>query len=650
MPRDLVLQVIEQVRGNALDETAKDLDKLAGRTDDAAGSAKDYSATLKELEARIASTRLKIQDLGAEFVATSEKATGKELSGERSLLRQLEKIRKELEEAAPDLAPAGAVIGAAMGARAGEGFAGSFFDSVGSLPSKLRGSLLVAAAGAAAATAPLLGASIAGAVTGTVGVGGIAGGIAAASKDPAVRAAAAAFGEDISAEFFSGGQAFVGPTIESLAILEQAFKDMDLGDSWERVAPFVTRIAEGIAGMGTKFMPGFNRALDAAGPALEILADRLPGIGDALGDMIGDISESEGALEGWIFVLRLVESTIRVAGSTITWLSNRFHDLVSTAIAVTGVMEDLPIFKLQELAGIDMSELNDKLEALRAQSEGAKGGLDGLTDAGKKTTFGMYEQGNAAHALADAVRRLHDEYSDYLGIQMGVDQANRRVAESLLDLKKTLRENGNEWRDNTEEGLENRAMLSAMVAALIQQRDESIAAGRANQAGGLSATDATTRFEAELDALRRLAVAAGISKEVLQDLVGDYYIRVHVTTGETTYSNALARAISGQSRISGFQHGGDPPIGDAFWVGEAGAELMRLSPRPHIYSHQESKAMMSSSASTARETAQTLATIVLLLKDLTKRPAASTINVYAPPGMSPQELSAVVSREQAWNN
>lgn len=105
MARDLVLEVIEQVRGNALGEAAKDLDQVASKTDIAAGSARDYSAELKSLDTQISATRLKIRDLGAEFATTNEKATSKELGGERSLLRQLERIRKELEDAAPDLAP-----------------------------------------------------------------------------------------------------------------------------------------------------------------------------------------------------------------------------------------------------------------------------------------------------------------------------------------------------------------------------------------------------------------------------------------------------------------------------------------------------------------------------------------------------------------
>lgn len=484
---------------------------------------------------------------------------------------------------------------------------------------------------------------LAGAVTGAVGVGGIAGGIAAASRDPGVRAAASEFGKSISDEFFAGGQAFVNPTIESLGILEQAFRDMDLGDSWERVAPFVTRVAEGIAGMGTRFMPGFNRALEASGPALELLAQELPEIGDALGNMLADFAESEGTLEGWHLLLGTVTAVIRSTGVVVKFLGDEFHrsleimrEFSDAALAVSGALEDIPGNEVWR-------RINNGLEEVRGTSHKAQRGMEGMDNATRKTTFGFFEQGDAAHALADAVRRLHDEYSDYLGVQMSVDQANRRVQEGLLKLRETLRENGRDWRANTEAGLENRAALSSQVEALIRQR-------QANIDAGMSASDATTRFEAELDALRKLAIAAGISKEALQDLVGDYFVRVNVTTtGDAAYRAAIARAISGNDRISGFQHGGDPPIGEPFWVGEGGRpELMVLTPRPHVFSHQQSQSMAAGGVATARQTAEALAEISQTLKRLEQR-QPTVINVNAPEGMSPRELAAVVDREMAWN-
>lgn len=637
MARDLVLEVIEQVRGNALGEAAKDLDRVADKTDSAADAARDYTGDLKALDAQVGATRLRIQALGAEFVATADKATGKELRGERSLLGQLEKIRKELEDAAPDLAPAGAAVGAAMGAKAGQTFVGTFFDSVGSLPTKLRGTLMVGVVAIAAAAAPAIGASIAGAVVGAVGAGGLAGGIAAASRDPGVRAAATDFGQAISDEFFSGGQAFVGPTIESLAILQDAFADMDLGDSWERVAPYVTRIAEGVAGLGTEFMPGFNRALDRAGPGLELMAQELPQIGAALGNMVGDIAESEGALEGLLFVFNMVEGTITAVGGTITWLSNRFHDLVGVAIGVTDVLEELPIFWLQDLAGIDMAELNDGLENLRGRAEGAEAGVTGVTDAGRAQIPTLYAQRTATAALADEVERLSQEYSDYLGIQMGVDQANQRFAESMLRLKDTLAGGRKDWADNTEAGLANRAMLTNAVAALIAVRD-------ANLKNKMPAEQATAQFKAQLDVLSELATKAGISKETLDDLVGDYYINVHIK------ASPVAGKSERLSDLLGFAAGGDPPIGEPFWVGEGGRpELMVLSPRPHVYSAQQSAQMVAGGNAAAAKQTALLEAIVALLHDQ-RRPQQQTFNILAPEGASPRETAAVVARELAWNS
>ena len=645
MARDLVLEVIEQVRGNALASAARDLDKVAGSTDDAAGSARDYTGDLKKLDAQISSTQLRIRALGAEFVSTGDKATGKDLRGERSLLGQLEKIRKELEQATPGLAEAAGAAGQAAGGNAGQGFISSFFDTLSDIPGRLRGAALVGVAGVAVAAAPAIGASVAGAVLGGVGAGGIIGGVAAASKDPRVRAEAAAFGEDISAQFFSGGKSFTGPVIESLAILRDAFHDMDLGSSWERVAPFVTKVAEGIAGMGQRFMPGFNRALDAAGPGLDVLGTMLPRIGAALGDMVGDIAQSEGALEGLMFVLKMVESGLRVTGDVITFLSNRFHELVAVGAEVSGVLEDLPIFELQKLFGIDFGRFNDHMEDIRDTSAAAKAGLGGLAEAGHVWSRSMLTQEHAATQLAAAVDRLHQEYSDFFDVQMSQDQANQRVSEGMLRLKEALKENGREWRDNTEAGLANRAALSGQVDALIRQREANIAAG-------MSASEATAQFAAQLDALSRLARAAGITKEALQDLVGDYQVTVNVTTtGDAAYRAAISRALSGNTgRISGFAAGGEPPIGEPFWVGEGGRpELMVLTPRPRVFSHQESKTMVAAGGAGAAQTAQALAGIAQTLELLTRRPPP-VVNLYAVPVQTAQELTATVARELAWSS
>lgn len=610
MARDLVLEVIEQVRGNALGDAARDLEGLAKKTDTASGSAKNYTGSLKTLDAQIEQTRSKIRTLGVEFVATQEKTVSTDLRAQRGLLRQLERIRKELTDA---------------GAEAGASFGAGFLTKLGALPSQARGLLLVAGVGVGAALAPVIGAAVSGAVVGAVGAGGIAGGIAAASRDPNVRAAATDFSEAISAEFFSGGGAFVGPTIEALGILQQAFDDLDLGDSWQRVAPYVTQVASGIAGMAERFMPGFNRALDAAGPALSILAQELPEIGDALSDMLTDISESEGTLEGWAYTLEFVESAIRATGQILGWLGDRFHDMVRFAAFMSGVLEDIPLPQF----GDRMRDINDKFEQILSSSERATGGIE--------------QHASATRNLNRQYEQLLATYSEHLGIAMSVDQANQQVFEGLLRLKAELKENGKDWRTTTEAGLANRDALISQVQALIRQR-------QANIDARMSAEEATARFEAELHALEQLAIKAGISKQALDDLVGDYHVNiVYSSTGADTYSRALARALTGRDSLSGFAHGGNPPIGEPFWVGEAGKELMMLTPRPQVFSHQQSKAMAGQAADTARQTSQALTEVLNLLREIKERPAVQ-INVNAPETMSPRELSAVVARELAWAN
>lgn len=621
MARDLVLEVVEQVRGNALDAAARDLDVVASKTDHAAGSARDYSTDLKKLETQIDATKAKIRSLGAEFVSTHEKTVRSELRGERSLLGQLEKIRKELEDAGPGGLGLGSALGEAVGTRAGKGFVTSFMDGVQELPSMLRGTLIGAVIVGAISAAPMLGAVIAGAVVGTVGVGGLVGGIAAASRDPGVRSAASDFGKVVSGEFFGGGEAFVEPTIKSLAILQDAFTDLDLGSSWAKVAPYVTKVAEGIAGLGERFMPGFNRALEASGPALEVLAEQLPEIGGALSDMLIDVSESKGSLEGWMFLLKTIVSTIKFTGEALGWLGDRFYEQIRILDIWTGGLAKL----------VDIPVVSDLDKWLTE-----------VANAENRAAMGTKTYGAAVSQLNLSYLDLIDTYNDYLGMQLNVDEANQRAAESLLRFRQSLKENGKDWRTTTEEGLANRGMLLSLVQAYMQMRDANIANGQAT-------SKANAQFQAQLDMLRQLAAQGGATKQVLDDLVGDYNINVHINA-------ELAKALQGKgasakaARIGdllGFAGGGDPPTNDMFWVGEQGAELMRLGPKPHVYSHQESQAMAAGGGTSMRQVAETLAQIVTMLQILEKR-QPTVINVNATERQSPKELAAAVQREMNW--
>src|SRR6185503_4359009 len=224
-----------------------------------------------------------IRNLGEEFDRTGDTSLFGDLRKERARLRELERIAKE------------------AGQGASKAFGGGMLDFGGSGIRPVHAALggLVAFA---AAAAPTIGAMIAGAVTGAVGLGGIAGGIFAASRDPGVERAWQQFASNVSSKFFQMGSNFAEPLVNAAGTMERAFDNLDLKGLFDKAAPYIDDLSEGLAGFAKNLGIGLSKAMDVAGPALEILGRELPDIGDALGYMFSKMAESKGTLQGFLFL------------------------------------------------------------------------------------------------------------------------------------------------------------------------------------------------------------------------------------------------------------------------------------------------------------------------------------------------------------
>lgn len=513
---DLILNVIEKTTGNALREGADDLDHLGDSADHASTSVHNLGKDTGFVSSEITRLRTHIRDLSAEVNRTGNTTLFKDIKADKSQLRQFENLAKSLLP---------------VGAAGGGEFKKGFLSTMGDLGSSLRGAMIPAAIGMAAVASPIIGAAIAGAVVGGVGIGGIAGGIAAAAQDPLVKAAGSVFASQIGEDFAQVGHAFVGPVIESLAILEKGFRDMHLEAAFAKVAPLVESLARGIAGLGTEFMPGFNRALDAAGPALSVLAQELPQIGAAFGDMLAEIAESKGAVEGLHFVLELIESTLRATGTAVAWLSDRFHELATMAADFTGAMEDiagsLPLVG-STIGGV-FANANDKLEemlgtgpeltkAFRAIGEGADGASSSMATgitAAAQLKLAQDAAADSAKAQAKALDDLKRSLDSAFNAVMSLDQANLAIQQDTLALKKAVDQHGASLSKNTDNGLANRRMLLGLVQDYERQRE---AASTSKDA----TAKATAKFNDQVGALRALAEKLGFSKSELDKLLGKY--------------------------------------------------------------------------------------------------------------------------------
>ncbi len=622
--RDLILQLTERKSGNALTEVATELDGLARGVDTNTKHMKEMEDGTKSLEGEIAKTTDRIKDLRLQVAKTGDESLFGDIRKEEARLRNLNKtlegLTPELEKAQrAGLAQARSmetatqtaarlrqeilkttnhikamrlefaktkdqsVLGdihkaesdlrelkktleavGSSGATAGTSFFSTFAGAFKDLPV---GPMLIGGLVAAVVAAlPLIGGIVAGAVTGLAGVGGIAGGIFAASKDERVRSAASAFGNTLSSEFFSSGDAFITPIVRSLGILQESFQGLDLQGSFARAAPYVTVLAQGIGDLATKFMPGFNKALDRAGPFIRATAVGLGEIGNALGGFLDDSSRSKGALQGLELGFNLISGTIAATGKIIEWLSDRLHDM---NVGVENVSDFFT--QLTDAIGLPVAGLHNFTNGMHEFNEQTpKAGhfIDTFGDS-------LHRASQQVAHMDEAMKTMNAEFDEWINKSLGVSNAAIAVAQDFADLGQS---GAKGWKLNTQAGRDHQKMVNDTIADLQRQRDAAIAAGDGSKA---SIDAANKSYQDQLDNLKKIALGLGATKAEVDALAGDYNVNVYYKLhSEGSAPPGLAAEI--QSVVKKRAMGGPVMAGQPYIVGENHPELFVPSTNGYI--------------------------------------------------------------------
>lgn len=449
-----------------------------------------------------------------------------------------------------------------------DGMAGAF--DLGGEGIRPRNAAIGGAVGAVAILAPAIGAVIAGALSGTVVGAAMAGGILSAIHEPAVASAAQTFGESISHEFFSGGDAFVGPIIESLGILQKDFQDMNLGDAFAKVAPYVAIVAGGIGDLGKNLMPGFNKLLDRAGPFSEIFAGGLADLGSALGDFLDQISSSPGALEGLYGGMKMLSGAVVVLGRMLNGLADAFDLIIREYAGISGALEDIPFL---DTFG-QFAKMNDYFEDLAASGQMVTAVVGGVGQsaqgAGAATsTFAGYlaDADNNAKGLSDTLFGLFDA-------EMSASKAADDWEAAIDKLSESVKENGKTLDSHTEKGRENRDALRDLVQAAMDQRE-------ANEKAGMSTQEANEKYAAQILFIEKLAEKLGLAKAEILKLVGVYEVTI-ITNYKThgtppNYNPGNASAASGEVYAPPRATGGPVVAGMPYTINERGRETVTFS-------------------------------------------------------------------------
>jgi hypothetical protein len=619
--------------GETAGDVSRDMTEMAATTAVAAheiekvgDNASEAGRDMMSLAARIEVAKAALHGLSLEFAGSGDKSLTPKIRQARRELSELERVAKTLTPGGP-------------GGGAGPE---SLLSGLGGIGSSLRGALIPVAIGAVVALAPMIGATIAGAVVGGIGAGGIAGGIAMAARDPRVKAAGAEFAAHASDVFRLGGIAFVGPTVESLHILQQGLDRLHLGDALAPLAKMLPDVARGISGFATEAMPGLNRAIAAAGPALAIISEQLPKVGKAFGDMVGDISQSKGAMDGLRFIFVAVEGSLGGLGKLVAGLSDTFHGLESAGASLFGALEDIVT-----LPGMGKNSffavLNDQMETtlgLTPKVTSAWDGIPGRMDAAavaagrlgdqterneaaqKRWTDTLAASATAAIATGAATAGLTASFQaatraagglvaawDALhGRELSADEALLAAKEAVDALGASFKANKGKIDGNSEAALNNRiAMGNAGKAA-------ADAAQKYVEAGG-SINGARKIMEEQKAAAIKSAIANGGNAAAVHKLAGEMFklpknvtakITVNGTQTAKNAVDALIRSINNvnsktvtvttQMRVvgapvKGFASGTPSAPPGLSWVGERGPELMSLVGGERVFPHGQSMSM-----------------------------------------------------------
>jgi hypothetical protein len=485
------------------DKTAKaaaDIGRVAPR------ALKLTERAASELDRQIDETRKSYEKLRDQFERTGDltvfKAMGKELA---KLDKQL-KNRRSIFGDGDDSKKQGLRIGANMAegiaaglSRAGGPVSAALANVFGTLPPHAQmaigGSLIAAVASAA----PFVGAAISGAAVAGIGSGALAAGVAAAFQDARVKAAGQDLALSLKMTFGDIGQDFAGDTVAAMRRIRSEISRLGLREALAPAAGYLRPLTEGLLGLVHNLMPGLRQAIIAAEKPIEAIAAALPRLGTAFGslfEMFARHAEAGAAALTMLFdVIIAGVKVVEVQIEALATMFEIFDKLPNWMTGVTGAWVD------STKAGAEATgEWDTKLAGLRSAIEGTASSTTAATP--QITSFGaaLKEAGYAADWLKQQMDRLNGGF-------VSLHQAEAAYQKALDDFTASIKENGFQFRANTEAGRAN-------IAAYNQLRDAALANAQAayeNKAATGDLVGAQRAGIAVLADARRQFIEAGVA-------------------------------------------------------------------------------------------------------------------------------------------
>lgn len=556
-----------EVGRRTLSQWRREVDATDGSVVKAARSTTGLTAETARLNEEIRTSTARLRDLQLQRARGGDDSLFGDIRKERRHLKQLTQLLDDVREQATK-----------AGGEAGRGFLGSLaatFQGTASTPvigPAFVALLIGAGVAAAAEIGPTIGAMIGGSIAAGFGVGALALGIAGAAKDPRVVAAAKGLGAHVMAEITSAGRPFVDPLLRSFTKFKATFDSLGISKEIARFAPMVDRIADAVTAFVRNAWPGFKRALNQAGPALTVLADSLGAMGKAIGDATGDMAESKGALAGFRTLLLTLIGAVRLFGTVVTWLGDRFidfinigHDMLSLAANVADALG------MDGVAG-KLRQSTDGLVNLAHTGDQARAEFDRITGSAPPAGDAVAGVGSKARIAGRDVAFLNDQVAEAIGSMLDAKDKAINWEEGLDRLRDSIKENGRSLDIHTEKGRSNVRAFQDLVRQAEATRVKNVEAG-------MSAERAAEQFNREVDQVLAIGREAGLTRSQLEKLAKDYRINIIETTFQRTVRQETERENRRANRRA---RGGSVRPWSTYEVTETGPELLTVGKRQYL--------------------------------------------------------------------
>lgn len=470
--------------GETLADAAKAGDKAATAMDNAADEMSEAARAAAKLDNEIGDLNRSLQELAIRQALAGDAGgeLAKQIRAQQAELRKATRARKLV-----DFDPAQAVK---AGADLAGGVAMSFAARLGPLLARapiggMHPAGLAIGLPLTIAAASVVSTAVGGAVVGAAGAGGIVGGLVLASKDARVKAAGEALGSVVEQVLQDSAMSFVPATLDGIGVIENRFRGLQpsLERLFDSASTYIDPVIDDVFRTIEHLMPGVIRAVESAGPVLDSLGNGFVRLGDASSDVLTMLADNadEGA-RALDLVFQAADVGIRTVGNSMQVLTGIF-DFLDTNGGLTWKM----LTGEKKKAGDEADRLREKYSGLKFETR----------------------------SLEEQVSALDDAFGDLFGAQMGVDQAAVRYRQGIRELREELTEGTRTLSINSEEGLKNRAAILDQISVIEQQR-------QARRENGMVVEEANAKYVAEIDALRKSAIAAKFKKSEVDALIGSY--------------------------------------------------------------------------------------------------------------------------------